>query len=130
MNSSILKKRNIMPSSRVPAVCHGYHLAFTARGYLDEPSFASIEPGGKCHGVLYEITYIDFIRFFFYEAVPIEYIFRTVTVQPYHGKETTALTFQAVHYGEKDPSKRYLDIIIRGARENGLDENYIHSIST
>jgi len=129
MNSSILKQRHITPLSRMPAICHGYHLAFTATGYLDNPSFASIESGGTCHGVLYEITYLDFIRLCFYEGVPLEYTVREITVQTYSGIEQRTLTFQAVHYGEKDiPSKHYLDIIINGARENGLDENYIQSI--
>ena len=53
-----------------------------------------------------------------------------VNVQPYHGTETKALVFQAMHYGETDkPSKHYLDIITSGARENGIDENYILSIN-
>lgn len=147
MDSKVLTgRRRIKPLTRTPAFCRGNRLAFTALGIPPfEPCFASLDPGSiddECHGVLYEIASSDWNRLCASEGVPFAYQVREVKVQPYRNgpegrKETAttiALTLQAVQLQVSfglpridfmRPSRRYLDIIRNGARENGLDETWI-----
>ena len=139
-------RRGVRPIKAAPAVCYGYRLAFTAIGLPPlEPSFASLEPSfssDSCHGVLYTVTWLDWLRICASEGVPIGYQTLTVSVVPYkpnaplaplptatHG-QTNALTLryrqpQSVLLNLPPlevlpPSRRYMGLLREGAREAGL----------
>ena len=140
-------RRGVRPMREEPAVCFGHRLAFTALGLPPfEPSFASLEPsehpGDRCHGVLYTISSLDWLRICASEGVPVGYQVTTVNVTPYapHAlheplptvtAQVPALTLRYVQPQslllnlpqlELPPSKRYLNLLRTGAKEKGIAE--------
>ena len=60
-------------------MCFGHRLAFTALGLPPfEPSFASLEPSrsgeDRCHGVLYTLSTLDWLRVCASEGVPLGFV--------------------------------------------------------
>lgn len=149
MNSEVLEgRRGVRPLRQEPAVCFGHRLAFTALGLPPfEPSFASLEPSrsgeDRCHGVLYTLSTLDWLRVCASEGVPLGYGVVEVDVLPYaphalheplptmtHGR-TAALTLRyrqpqslllSLPQLELPPSRRYMDLLRSGAKEGGLAE--------
>jgi len=130
MSSSIFTHgfRKITPKSAERAVLKGYRLAFSEPGIpFFEPAYANVEKdeGARCEGVLYRITHkeMDWLdiseggRAYDIIHVPVEgAVSGTVTAQTF--------TSKAIAHGLL-PSKRYMDILIHGAEENGLSEMWV-----
>jgi len=82
--------------------------------------------GKVVEGILWEITERDLKALDEYEGYPKEYIRRTVVVETPDGKKVQALAYTVVNpRGEQPPSRRYLNLLIQGAEEHNLSEEYI-----
>ncbi|MEE8282489.1 MAG: gamma-glutamylcyclotransferase family protein [candidate division NC10 bacterium] len=83
-------------------------------------------PGGVVEGVLWEIGEPDLKVLDQYEGVPKDYIRKTVTVETKDGKAQQAHAYiVAQPEGYRPPSKRYMRLLIQGAEEHGLSDEYV-----
>jgi hypothetical protein len=81
-------------------------------------------------GVVFELTSADWDSLDRCEGVPDSYIRKLVVISINGGKEIEAETYIAnpmEGYPFK-PAKLYMDLIIRGAEENGLSKDYIERL--
>lgn len=140
--------RNISPIAWTPAVLPGYCLTFDIPGIpLVEPSWASVEEnsleGSSVHGVLYQLTGNDFASVCRTEGVPLGYNLRRCRVFPYiecNGAKRSVAGIKPVnsltlctspHLRSRpsvNPSQSYLNVLIRGAKEAGLEESYVRML--
>ena len=141
MSKEVLEgRRKIYPTHNINAVAAGYTLSFNVPGLpFYEPSFASILPkkNGKVHGVVYTITEKEFQRVIRTEGGHgVKYLGYTVIdipVMTYTGEKLIAKTLYyncSIFPNTIDylPSKRYLNLIINGARQHKLNNSYINSL--
>ena len=83
-------------------------------------------PGRVVEGVLWEIKEQDLKSLDQYEGVPVDYIRKTVTVERKDGKSCEAFAyFVARPGGYRSPSKRYVRLLVQGAEEHGLSDEYV-----
>lgn len=83
-------------------------------------------PGRVVEGVLWEIGEQDLKALDQYEGVPSDYIRKTVTVELKDGKSCEAFAYIVVRPGGyRAPSKRYIRLLVQGAEEHGLSDEYI-----
>ena len=124
-------RRGIKPSAKRPAVALDHALTFDVPGAgFAEPAFAAISSrtGSECHGVLYTISPLDWLRLCASEAVPVAYVPAFLTVECYDGRRVEAVSLQAAPglprrrggTDEPRPSARYLSLLRDGAAEAGL----------
>jgi len=122
---------------------------------LLEPSWAAVEPTSEqefVHGVLYKLSEEDFSTICNTEGVPIAYRLHRCRVLPYRGNDDNAghLALQntlknktmntmgvaafTLRAGREEwrsnssiikPSRSYLNVLIRGAKEFKLDQDYV-----
>lgn len=123
-----LRRRTMRSDTGEPAVLFDHRLAFTEPGLIRwvEPAFANIEPapGRKVHGVLWQISDGDFARLLTTESPNYEAI--EVTVQAARAGTVQARALRSRRRQvETAPSRRYLDLLLLGAREHGLPASYI-----
>ena len=93
-----------------------------------------IEPAehATVHGVIYEVTPQDLANLDEYEGVADgEYTRQRINVQSDAGEAVEVWTYFANREADCDgrPSCRYLDAILRGAREHGLPQAYIDELA-
>ena len=139
--NTLVKRRNIHPTKSYPCRVPGYYLNFNCEGiaYL-EPCFASIgrnpwvgSPSDlQLHGIIHEITHTEFKNIQKTEGgggnpgvgyQPVE-----VDVIKYNGEQLKAITLiqlERIQNFSALPSKRYIDIVVNGAKEFELDPEYI-----
>lgn len=126
----LVHRRGITPLASRAAVVHGYALRFGLRGIPGvEPAFATLvhAPGESVHGVLHTLYATDLAR-----LDRIESSYDRVDVRA----ETSDGVFAATAYvarrlsDERTPSRRYLDLLIEGAREHGLPEPYLDALAS
>mmetsp|Transcript_14705 Transcript_14705/g.14137 ORF Transcript_14705/g.14137 Transcript_14705/m.14137 type:complete len:346 (-) Transcript_14705:11-1048(-) len=116
-----------------------HRLAFNMRGFLPlEPSMGGIEEckGSCCHGALMEMTATEYQKIWMSEgggqADP-GYQEVIVTAFPYGSeKSVQAIVLQTAKrmklLTDAPPSARYMDIIIKGATELNLSQEYIDNL--
>lgn len=86
-------------------------------------------PGAVVEGVLWEVSEQDLKALDQYEGVPSDYIRKTVTVETKDGKTHQAhIYFVAQPGGYRPPSKRYMRLLIQGAEEHGLSDEYVRRL--
>lgn len=129
MNNQTQKWRQINYSRKFNAILENYKLLFDLEGYeLVEGGFANVmeEKGHSIHGIAMEMTKQDFIKKIKETEGP-QYLIKDIDIISYEdNKVYKAITLSAKTDGKyRYPSKRYLDLIVNGAKENKLDENYI-----
>ncbi len=111
----------------------GYRLAFNKKGTSGEV-YANIVPESteEVWGVIYRCNPDTFRKMDCYEGVPAgHYHHRTVEVVTEGGEVLAAITYVAGRdhvCQESPPSDRYLNKILRGAKDHRLPANYIRSI--
>eukprot|EP00834_Sanchytrium_tribonematis_P001973 NODE_53_length_30760_cov_1.203712.p14 type:complete len:231 gc:universal NODE_53_length_30760_cov_1.203712:27301-27993(+) len=141
MNKDILiGRRKINPTDSRNVIIHDYQLSFNVPGIpFIEPSFASILPRKGCllHGVAFEISEKDFLKIQHSEGGQgirgISYQPIEIEAESYDGKKFVVRT---LYYScsifpnikEFHPSKRYLNLIIEGAKQNKLDSHYLQML--
>ncbi len=122
-----IRRRGVNPLSKETAVLPNYRLVFDQAGIpWIEPCFASIAyaPGEAVHGVLYQLSEESRATVDAFEGSA----YRMINVMV-HGQEhgsVAALVYQTKKpvYGLK-PSKRYVGLLLEGAREHALPPAYI-----
>ncbi len=128
-----LRRRTMRCERGEPAVLEGHRLAFTEPGLVFgvEPSFANIEPapGHTVHGVLWQIPDDDFARLLTTESP--NYQATAVSVSGTRSGTVPAMTLRSRRRQlEKAPSRRYLGLLVAGAREHGLPPSYVAELES
>jgi hypothetical protein len=114
---------------REPASVANYEVEFLGPGINSlEPAFAYLVPaqGKVSYGVLYGMTTNDLKRIGKSEGT--RYEWTTVPVMSSDGKAFQAQTLVRPGGPAAKPSRRYLNIVIEGAAENGLPADYVSSL--
>ncbi len=107
-----------------------YQLAFTRYSRAERGGVADIvaQPDAEVWGALYDIDDGCFAALDEYEGAPRAYRRETVRVTDDTGASHEAVAYIANKTGEFAPSRQYLAIIARGARDHGLPEEYVQAI--
>jgi gamma-glutamylcyclotransferase (GGCT)/AIG2-like uncharacterized protein YtfP len=117
---------NVVGRARLP----DYRLAFTRYSTKRKGGVADIlpEPGAEVWGALYDVGPDDVASLDQYEGVPRAYRREAVRVLDDGGVEREALCYVANQTGHFAPSKMYLGLIVNGAVEHGLPEEYVAAL--
>jgi len=130
------KKVSVIESA--PAVLKGYRMAFTFKGFhLVEPGFAGLllSPGSEVHGLA---VYMDkesadiLDKSEGHHNSSFGYGKELVSFKTYDGRDLEGFIFIGRDPNAKEylPSKRYLNLVISGAKEAGLDDEYIKKLES
>lgn len=122
--------------SMIPAKVLDYRLAFNMRGFVPiEPAMAGIEPceGSVCHGALIELDASEYEKLWISEGGSQDkpgYEEVLIQVLPYNShRPVIAIALRASSHvrmkRDAEPSQRYMNILIQGATELGLEKEYI-----
>ncbi|PNS14345.1 hypothetical protein CAC42_6858 [Sphaceloma murrayae] len=137
MDSGALERRGVVPIARQPATIPQYRLCFNVPGlpYL-EPAMASIEPrpaSAKCpdvHGVAWRLRSNEWKNVVATEGGGLAY--RTLAIEGLllgdgTAKSCTFMTLVAwpTITRAAAPSVRYRDLLLRGAQDAGLPQDYL-----
>ena len=119
------------------ATANNHRLAFNMRGFLPlEPSMGGIEPcqGATLRGALVQLPAEEYQKIWLSEGGGMpkpgyeEYLVECIPDDG--GKPVTAIALRAAPHcrlaTDASPSKRYMDLIVRGARELGSDYQYVN----
>ncbi len=91
-----------------------------------------IEPavGRVVRGIVYDVSPEEMMRLDAVEAVPEGLYYRqTLLVVDEEGKLLRAATYRTANpRGPFKPTRRYLGLVVKGAREHGLDPQYIEEL--
>ncbi len=121
---------NFSDTDHKPAILSGYRLSFSFPGYpLFEPAFGNVieDANSEVHGVAFGMDKKSAEKIVAVE--PKQYKKRDVSLKTYEGQELKAFIFVIDgQLQEKHPSKRYMGIIIEGARRAGLNEEYVKKL--
>ena len=125
-------RRGLNPEFTAPAKISGWQLAMEHPGLpVVEPVYATIkkQKHAEVHGVLYRISDGDFERLRRSEGSA----YRQVLVDNIEceGDRIQGYTFVSTRScAGRKPSRRYLEKLIRGAKENNLPEGYIADLGS
>jgi cation transport regulator ChaC len=130
--ATFVERRGMRPSAAQPARLHGYRLCFDIPVGPGERGVANVvrEPEAVVWGVVYAITGEEFERLDRTEGVPFK-IYERVAVDVIIAGEVAmpALTYQSkISFPGRKPSPRYMNLLLNGAREHGLPEDYVRSL--
>ena len=110
------------------AILFDFEVQFNFLSKTYDGGVTGVEPaaGKKALGVLYEVPLNEIEKLDIVEGVPAGIYYRqTVTVVTEDGKEHQAETYRTTDpKGSYTPTRRYLGLMINGAREHGLDPDY------
>ncbi|MCG8001788.1 MAG: gamma-glutamylcyclotransferase [Candidatus Thiodiazotropha lotti] len=135
MNLISLRAKGVEPSSSQHAVLPGWCLCFNVQHFFrHEGGVGNIQPSSakdQVYGILYDCPdqYLEPLDAT--EACGFGYHRATVDVLTKE-KTVSAYTYIGMPDFVDDsclPSRRYLNILIEGARQAGLDPNFIHSLT-
>ena len=114
------------------AVLLNYEVQFNFLSKTYDGGVTGVEPvhGKRALGVLYDVPQYEMETLDIVEGVPSGIYYRqTVTVVDEDGKEHRAETYRTTDpKGPFTPTKRYLSLMISGAKEHGLDPDYIKAL--
>ena len=113
-----------------PARLDGFRLLFLRRSIRWEAGAADVveDPGAATWGALYEVSATDLDALDAKEyATAGGYQRRTVEVETASGERRSAVTYEVVtkEADELAPKPEYVELLIRGARERGLPQEWI-----
>lgn len=128
----ITRRRGVYPLTSEAARLDGYRLTFSEPGIpLVEPGFANIEPDDDAvvYGVLHYITQGDLAALDQVEGADYSHV--EVDVVGDRSGRVRAHAYRNLHPGKSHrPSRRYLELLRRGAREHGLPASYLAQLDT
>jgi len=114
------------------AVLLDFEVQFNFLSKTYDGGVTGVEPaaGKKARGVLYNVPPDEMEKLDIIEGVPSGIYYReTVTVVDEDGNEHRAETYRTTDpKGPFTPTRRYLGLMIKGAREHGLDPDYIKEL--
>lgn len=132
LDSETLKKHAPNAKYVNKAVLPDFKVQFNFLSKTYDGGVTGVEPafGNKALGVLYEVSTDEIKRLDIVEGVTIGIYYReTVTVVDEDGNEYKAETYRTTDpKGPFTHTKRYLGLMIKGAREHGLDPDYIKEL--
>ncbi len=130
MNKVSLKGRELEPIESHPAIIQDFSLHFFGKSGMAE---AVACEGGSFHGVLHKMTASDMEKL---DKIEFTYDRSTATVKLYDGTVITDATVY-VHKTSMDfgdvhspPSERYLDLLMDGCKQHGVEQSYIDWLKT
>ena len=132
LDSKTLKKH--APSAKLVARAFltDYTVQFNFFSKTYEGGVTGVEPapGKQVLGVIYEVLPEEIEKLDIVEGVPMGIYYReTVTVVDEDGNKYRAETYRTTNpKGPFTPTKRYLILMIKGAKEHGLDPDYIREL--
>lgn len=109
-----------------------YRLDFTRYSRKRKGGAADVVPtkGQEVWGVLYELDAGDLAALDRKEGVPNAYTRAYVDVAPVSGETARALIYTVVNKAaSQPPSREYLGIMLRGARERDLPADYVRMLA-
>ncbi|MCG8428834.1 MAG: gamma-glutamylcyclotransferase [Chromatiales bacterium] len=135
MNMTSLRAKGVEPLAARRAVLHGWCLRFNVQHFFrHEGGVGNIEhceeAGSRVLGVLYDCPDESLQPLDAVEAYGHGYDRITVEVEA-DGERISALTYVGMPEFIDDrclPSRRYLNIVVDGARQAGLDSDYIQAL--
>ncbi len=134
LDSENLKKHAPNAKYMKRAVLLDFEVQFNFLSKTYDGGVTGVEPvvGKKALGVLYDVPPDEIEKLDIVEGVPTGIYYReTVTVIDEDGKEHQAETYRTTDpKGSFTPTRRYLGLMIKGAREHGLDPDYIKELET
>lgn len=83
---------------------------------------------GRVWGALYWLSPKDLKNLDSFEHVPKDYRHKTIEVRHPHGKPVKALAYVRPARPTGEPSKHYRKVVIMGAEQDSLPEDYIDSV--
>ena len=107
-----------------------YQLSFTRYSTKRKGGVADIvpNPGAEVWGVLYDVDDAGMAALDEYENAPRSYRRETVRVFDDQGVGLEAVAYIANQTGVFAPSRMYLGLIVQGARDHGLPEDYVQGL--
>ncbi len=126
--------RRHCPGARfvVKAVLPNFEVQFNymSRTYGGGVTGVEPAPGRKAQGVVYEVSPEEMEHLDVVEAVPEGYYYRqTVLIVDDGGNLLEAETYRTTNPGGPfKPTKRYVALMVKGAREHGMDPDYIREL--
>ncbi|RYZ59432.1 MAG: hypothetical protein EOP07_04080 [Proteobacteria bacterium] len=130
MNGASLKAKGVEPLSAEPAILKGWQLKFNIPDFFSiEGGTGNIIPadGHDVHGVLYSCEENASATLDQLEAVGINYERTKVHVCTYSGQTVEAHAYIGITEKLREgyqPSRRYLNLLVKGASISGLDMRY------
>jgi gamma-glutamylcyclotransferase (GGCT)/AIG2-like uncharacterized protein YtfP len=129
---TFLGRRRMQPLATQIGVLHGYALRFDLPVGPGERGVANVapQPGELVWGGLYQLTHGDAERLDRTEGVA-QGVYRrlAVEVQTPAGAALAAFTYRSeISRPERKPSRRYLGLLLTGARELGLPADYVERL--
>jgi len=132
LDSETLKKHASNAKYMKRAVLPDFEVQFNFLSKTYDGGVTGVEPaaGKKALGVLYNVSLDEIEKLDIVEGVPTGIYYRqTVTVMDEDGNEHQAETYRTSDpKGPFTPTKRYLGLMIKGAKEHGLDPDYIKEL--
>lgn len=128
----LVRRRDIVPVASHAATLADHRLAFVHRGVpLIEPAFASVlaAPGETVHGVLHLLRPEDMRVLDRHESSEYDRAVREVRTRDHGSFEAQLYVTRHPRDGLR-PSRRYRDLLIRGAREHDLPEAWIRELES
>ncbi|MET0026432.1 MAG: gamma-glutamylcyclotransferase family protein [Candidatus Thiodiazotropha sp.] len=135
MNIVSLKAKGVVPLAAHRAVLHGWRLRFNVQHFFrHEGGVGNVEisalPGDQVLGVVYECPDDALASLDAMEACGHGYQRITIAVDA-EGTQVDAFTYVGMPEfidNQCLPSRRYLNILIEGARQAGLDPKYVNAL--
>lgn len=125
-------RRGMRPLEAVPASLDGFELVFDLPVGPGERGVANLldAPGSVVHGVVWAISARQASHLDETEGVHRGYYLRrAVQVTAPDGREIGAFTYQSSHgVSGRKPSRRYLGLLLRGARHHDLPREWIATL--
>jgi len=135
MNLGQMHTRCSRPEVVSIARLSNHRLTFCAHSDVWDGGVETVEPmqGNEVWGVLFSLSQLNWERLDLWQDARMDgggmYFHFPVTVTDLKGNEHSVRLYKKDLQGEpKDPSREYLEHIVRGARENGLPTDYIHAL--
>ena len=132
MDMTALRAKGVVPIRSVPATLHGWRLRFNVEHFFrHEGGVGNIaptdDPAARVLGVLHWCNDGDLVALDKLEARGVGYDRVSVELQTPNGAETGFAYVGLPEYVNDTclPTRRYLNILLRGARNVGLDASYI-----
>lgn len=137
MNITSLRAKGVEPLASQQAILHGWRLRFNVQHFFNhEGGVGNIEPsdtlGEQVQGVLHDCEDEILPSLDAMEACGYGYKRITTEVEA-GGKRLSAFTYVGMPEFINDkcmPSRRYLNILIDGARRTGLNADYVRNLET
>ncbi|PWB45985.1 MAG: hypothetical protein C3F12_07915 [Candidatus Methylomirabilota bacterium] len=134
-NMERFQLKRLCPKAKFVAavVLADYELAFSGNSPMWGGGIADIRErlGKTVEGVVWEISEAERKVLDEYEGYPALYLHKEVQVRNRAGKVITAFAYIMANPGrEMAPSKRYKQLLISGAEEHGLSDEYIEFLES